>query len=94
MQLTIVCHREGGMIRGGVRHGRLAEHLVTRFTADQLREMIAERDLSVVVGRPLTPADIARIEEDAQAAAKEAARARNAAGPEAAAEPAGRKARG
>ena len=77
MKLTIVCIREGGMIRAGRRHGRAEEHLVTDFTADQLRELIAEPAISVIVGRPLTPVDIARIEEERKAAAKEAAREKN-----------------
>lgn len=77
MQLTIVCHREGGMIRGGVRHGRVAEHLVGRFTPDQLRELIAEPNITVVVGRPLTSVDIARIEEERAAEAKAETRERN-----------------
>jgi hypothetical protein len=77
MQLTIACLREGGMLRGGVRHGRVAEHLVTAFTPDQLREMVAERDLVVVVGRPLTTVDIARIEEERRAADKAARREKN-----------------
>ena len=77
MQLTIVCTREGGMIRAGRRHGRAAEHLVTDFTPDQLRELIAEPNISVVVGRPLTPVDIAKIEEEQKAAAKAAARDAN-----------------
>ena len=77
MLLTIVCHREGGMIRGGVRHGRVAEHMVTRFTPDQLRELIAEPNITVVVGRPLTSVDIAQIEEARAAEAKAATRERN-----------------
>jgi len=40
--------------------------------------MIAERDMVVVVGRPLTTVDIARLEEDQRAAAKAAARETNA----------------
>lgn len=74
MQLTIVCVRPGGMIRAGRRHGRAEEHLVSDFTADQLRELIAEPDISVIVGRPLTPVDIARLEDEQRAATKAAAR--------------------
>lgn len=59
--LSIACSRPG-LIRGGVRHPRQEMHLLGRFTPDQLREMLAEPELSLVIGRPLTAADIAAIE--------------------------------
>ena len=73
MPIVIGCVREHGMIRGGVRHPRgFATHLVGAFTADQLRELVAEPDLVVLVGQPLTPDLIAKIEAERAAGGKAA----------------------
>ena len=65
MQIAIVCLRERGMIRGGVRHPHgAATYLASAFTADQLREMIAEPALTVLVGQPLTPELIGKLEAE------------------------------
>lgn len=57
MQIVVTCLREGGMIRGGIRHPRVAAYDTSKFSADQLREMIAEPDLVVVAGHLLTEAE-------------------------------------
>lgn len=80
MQLSIVCLREGGMIRGGIRHGRLAVHHAGDLSLEQLREMLAEPELAVIVGRPLTEDDIDAMEKDRRAAKAPAAPAAAAAG--------------
>jgi len=61
MRLVITCARPG-LIRGGVRHPKSAEHLLRDFSPDQLREMLSEPELALTLGRPLTYADVAAIE--------------------------------
>ena len=61
MRLVITCARPG-LIRGGVRHPKSAEHLLRDFSPDQLREMLSEPELALTLGRPLTFADVAAIE--------------------------------
>nr|WP_294547671.1 hypothetical protein [uncultured Rhodopila sp.] len=60
-RLVIACARPG-LIRGGVRHPKVAEHLIGAFSPDQLRELLAEPEIAVVVGRPLTLDDVATLE--------------------------------
>ena len=60
-RLVVACARPG-LIRGGVRHPKLAEHLIGAFTPDQLRELLAEPEIAIVVGRPLTLDDVAVLE--------------------------------
>jgi hypothetical protein len=79
MLITVVCHRPG-LIRAGKRHPKVESYLVTQFTADQLREMLAEPELTIVVGHPLTTADIGAIEQGTQAAREPAEAGTAAAG--------------
>jgi hypothetical protein len=62
--LQIVCKREGGMNRGGIRHpeGRKA-HAMDKLTPDQLREMLAEPALELIIGEPLTEKHVAALEK-------------------------------
>ena len=63
MLLTVICLREGGMFRGAkFRHPYGAvTHPAAKFTADELRAMLAERDLVVVAGENLTIADVEKL---------------------------------
>ncbi len=47
-----------GLAVAGVHHPRIASHLVTTFTEDQLRQMIADPNLAICVGIELTAADV------------------------------------
>lgn len=59
MQIVISCLREGGMIRGGIRHPHAATSYDSiEFSANQLREMIEEPELAVVAGHLLTESEI------------------------------------
>jgi hypothetical protein len=59
MQIVISCLRDGGMIRGGIRHPHAAvAYESTAFSADQLREMVEEPELVVVAGHLLTEGEI------------------------------------
>lgn len=68
MRLVIVSNRPG-LIRGGVRHPQAAEYAPGTFTPDQLREMLAEPELTLAVGRLLTQADIDALDGGEAAAA-------------------------
>ncbi len=48
-RLVIACARPG-LIRGGVRHPFLASHPADAFTPAQLRELMNEPALAVIVG--------------------------------------------
>lgn len=48
-RLTIACARPG-LIRGGVRHPFLASYPADAFSPAQLRELLAEPALAVIVG--------------------------------------------
>jgi hypothetical protein len=62
MQLVIACARPG-LIRGGVRHPKTATYLLHQFSHDQLSEMLAEPELAIAIGRPLTGADVDALRE-------------------------------
>ena len=57
MHLVIVCNRPG-LIRGGVRHPQAEIHDLGRFSPAQLRDMLAEPELTLVVGTRLTLSDV------------------------------------
>jgi hypothetical protein len=61
--LTIICHRDGGIIRGGRRHPKVAQHTLDDFTLAQLVEMLAEPELTLVLGPVATHADLFSTEE-------------------------------
>ena len=69
-QLHITCSRPGGIIRGGIRHEPHAAHDVAAFTPVQLREMLAEPELSLVIGEKFTAAHVDAIEVKPAAKAK------------------------
>ncbi len=59
MQIVIVCLREQGMNRGGLRHPRGATtYESSEISEAQLREILAEPELVVVAGARLTGADL------------------------------------
>ena len=60
-RLHIACVRPG-FIRGGRPHPQAAEYELTDFTAAQLREMLAEPALSLVVGERLAERHIEAME--------------------------------
>jgi hypothetical protein len=61
--LHIVCLRPGGMNRGGLRHDRHQVHQLGSFTPVQLREMLAEPELALILGGDaLTEAHVAGLE--------------------------------
>lgn len=66
----ITCTRPG-LIRGGVRHPKSAQHKLEAFTPAQLREMLAEPELHLTLGRPLLAGDVDAIEASAKAAPAE-----------------------
>ena len=53
MQVMISCDRPG-YVRAGQRHPEFATYFAGRFSAAQLRELIADRHLTVCVGHQLT----------------------------------------
>lgn len=57
--LVVVCRRPG-LIRAGIRHPAVAEYPAADFSAEQLAEMLAEPELTLVIGRLMTEADITR----------------------------------
>jgi hypothetical protein len=52
MQILVFCTAPG-MIRAGVRHQSFDAHLASEFSADQLRELIADPRFVVAVGQRL-----------------------------------------
>lgn len=58
--------RAGGLNRGGARHVRHQAHRLEDFSPQQLREMLAEPDLALIVGAPLTAKQIDGIEATAK----------------------------
>lgn len=48
-QLHIVCHRPG-LRRGGVTHPAHQAHAADAFTAEQLAELLAEPELTLILG--------------------------------------------
>jgi hypothetical protein len=52
-QLHIVCHRPG-LRRGGVTHPAHQVHAPDAFSAEQLAEMLAEPELTLIFGERAT----------------------------------------
>jgi hypothetical protein len=52
-RLVIACSRPG-LIRGGVRHPKLASYPLGHFAEAALREMLAEPELALVLGTEVT----------------------------------------
>ena len=62
-KLHIVCLRPGGMNRGGARHDRHQVHAADAFSPLQLREMMADPELVLILGGDaLTEAHVAAME--------------------------------
>ena len=70
-KIHVVCHRPG-LIRGGHRNPPHAVHDIGFHTPEQLRELIAEPEITVISGDLLTEADIAAIEASPPKLAKKA----------------------
>ena len=60
--IVIACARPG-LIRAGVRHPAVASHALDAFTPEQLRELLAEPALRVVIGEALSEAFIRALED-------------------------------
>lgn len=63
-QIHVFCHRPG-MNRGGRSNPRHAAYDFGVHTPAQLRELLAEPEVTVLVGDALTEADIAAMELEA-----------------------------
>ncbi len=72
--LHIVCMRPGGFWRGGKRHEGHQLHEIGDFTSAQLREMIAEKDLALILGGETLLDTHAEAIERAEKAAEKPAR--------------------
>ena len=55
-QLHIVCHRPG-LRRGGVTHPAHRAHAADAFTAEQLAELLAEPELTLILGEMVASAE-------------------------------------
>jgi len=63
VKLHSVCLRPGGMNRGGVRHERLKTFDTEAFSPHQMREMLSEPELALIVGgEPMGAAHLAEVE--------------------------------
>jgi hypothetical protein len=60
VNIVILCRRPG-MIRAGVSHPGVAVHAPGAFTADQMLELIAEPEITVVIGEVLSAEGVAAL---------------------------------
>jgi hypothetical protein len=56
--LIVLCAR-AGLIRGGVANPAFADYPLNQFDAKQLKELVAEPAIKVVVGKQITAEDVA-----------------------------------
>ncbi len=71
MQLLVSCSRPGLGVAGKM-HPQFAAYPVGEFSEEQLREMIADRHISIAVGTPLTADGVAAFVAEHIAAPKTA----------------------